>query len=162
MPASTPSHRFDCRLVWTGARQGPIVSYESYSREVRVDFPGKPSLKMTSAAVFRGDPAIHDPEDLLVAALSACHFLSYAALCARAKIQVISYEDDASGVMERAGGRTFKFTDVLLKPRVTIAAGSDPEKARALHEEAHAECFIAASVNFPVRHEPTISVMAAV
>jgi organic hydroperoxide reductase OsmC/OhrA len=86
-----PSHRFDCRLVWTGAREGPIVKYETYSREVRVDFPGKPSLKMSSAAVFRGDPAIHDPEDLLVAALSVCHFLSYAALCARAKIQVISY-----------------------------------------------------------------------
>lgn len=157
-----PSHRFDCRLVWTGAREGPIVKYETYSREVRVDFPGKGSLKMSSAAVFRGDPAIHDPEDLLVASLSACHFLSYAALCARAKIQVISYEDEASGVMEHTGGRTFKFTDVLLKPKVTLAAGSDAEKAKALHEDAHAECFIAASVNFPVRHEPTIIVMAAV
>ena len=157
-----PSHRFDCRLVWTGAREGPIVKYETYSREVRVDFPGKPSLKMSSAAVFRGDPAIHDPEDLLVAALSVCHFLSYAALCTRAKIQVISYEDEASGVTEHTGGRTFKFTDVLLKPRVTIAAGSDAEKAKALHEDAHAECFIAASVNFPVRREPIVTVMAAV
>jgi organic hydroperoxide reductase OsmC/OhrA len=64
--------------------------------------------------------------------------------------------------MEHTGGRTFKFTDVLLKPRVTIAAGSDSEKARALHEDAHAECFIAASVNFPVRHEPIVTVMAAV
>ena len=161
MPAPTPSHRFDCRLVWTGARQGPIQDYQTYSRECRVDFPGKPSLKMTSAAVFRGDPVIHDPEDLLVAALSACHFLSYAALCAKYKIQVVSYEDDASGVMERTG-KTFKFTDAVLKPRVTLAAGSDAEKARALHERAHEECFIAASVNFPVRHEPTISVMAAV
>jgi organic hydroperoxide reductase OsmC/OhrA len=161
MPAPTPSHRFDCRLVWTGATRGPTVSYDTYSRECRVDFPGKPSLKMSSAPVFRGDPVIHDPEDLLVAALSVCHFLSYAALCARAGIHVVAYEDDASAVMERVG-RVFKFTDALLKPRVTLAAGSDPEKARALHEEAHATCFIAASVNFPVRHEVSVSVMAPV
>lgn len=161
MPEPTPSHRFDCRLVWTGATRGPTASYDTYSRECRVDFPGKPSLKMSSAPVFRGDPALHDPEDLLVAALSVCHFLSYAALCARAGIHVVAYEDDASGVMERVG-RSFKFTDVLLKPRVTLAAGSDAEKARALHEEAHATCFIASSVNFPVRHEVSVSVMAPV
>ena len=152
-------HRFECRLVWTGARHGGTTSYEAYSREYRVDMPGKPSLKGSSAAVFRGDPALPNPEDLLVASLSACHFLSYVAECARAGVNVITYEDDATGVMHRVDG-VIRFTDVLLKPRVTVAPGADVDKARKLHEKAHHACFIANSVNFPVRNEPEILVAA--
>jgi len=159
-PASN-THEFACRLVWTGAAKGGTTNYETYSRECRVDFAGKPSIRSTAAAVFRGDHALSNPEDLLVASLSICHFLSYVALCARQGVNVIAYEDDASGKLERVE-KNFKFTDVLLKPRVTIAPGSDPELARSLHEKAHHECFIANSVNFPVRNEPAISVAAPV
>ncbi|HEX7077985.1 MAG TPA: OsmC family protein [Candidatus Eisenbacteria bacterium] len=159
--AVSHDHRFECRLVWTGAAKGPATDYAAYSRDCRVDIPGKPSIAMSSAPAFRGDPARENPEDLLVASLSACHFLSYIALCVRSGVQVITYEDEAVGVMSRVE-KTFKFTDVLLRPRVTIAAGSDPEKARALHEAAHHECFIANSVNFPVRNEPAITVAATV
>ncbi|HMI32392.1 MAG TPA: OsmC family protein, partial [Candidatus Limnocylindrales bacterium] len=90
-----------------------------------------------------------------------CHFLSYVALCARAGVHVITYEDDAEGKMERVDG-VVRFTDVTLHPKVTIAPGSDAEKARALHERAHAVCFIANSVNFPVLHAPTITAAAPV
>jgi organic hydroperoxide reductase OsmC/OhrA len=163
MMSGSPSHehRFECRLVWTGATKGGTTSYESYSRECRIDIPGKPSLRMSSAPVFRGDAALPNPEDLLVASLSTCHFLSYVALCTRAGVHVISYEDDASGVMQRVD-RVTRFTDVLLRPRVLIASGSDSELALSLHKQAHAECFIASSVNFPVRNEPRISVAAPV
>jgi organic hydroperoxide reductase OsmC/OhrA len=154
-------HMFKSRLVWTGASKGPTSTYEGYSREYRVDIEGKPSIRGSAAAVYRGDPAIHDPEDLLVAALSGCHCLSYLALCAKGGVQVTSYEDEAEGKMERVDG-VVRFTDVVLNPKVTIAPGSDPEKARALHERAHAACFIANSVNFPVRHSPTITVEAPV
>jgi organic hydroperoxide reductase OsmC/OhrA len=154
-------HRFESHLVWTGAAKGPTIDYATYSREVRVEFPGKPPIALSSAAMFRGDPVLHDPEDLLVAALSTCHFLSYVALCARRGVHVTAYEDDAVGLMTR-GATTFRFTDVLLRPRVTIAPDSDPELARALHEKAHEECFIAASVNFPVRHEVTVLLATAV
>lgn len=160
MSAGT-EHRFECHLVWTGAAKGPTEDYATYSREQRVEFAGKPPITMTSATAFRGDPSFADPEDLLVAALSSCHFLSYAALCARKGVRVTAYEDDAVGVMTR-GERTFHFTDVLLRPRVTIAPDSDPALARDLHRRAHDECFIAASVNFPVRQEPTIIVAAPV
>lgn len=158
---SNPSHehRFECRLVWTGARLGGTTNYETYSREYRVDIPGKVSIRGTSAPAFRGDPKLANPEDLLVAALSACHFLSYVAYCARDGVNVTAYEDDAAGTMKRVDGVT-RFTDVLLKPRVTVAAGADVEKARALHEKAHHACFIANSVNFPVRNEPEILVAA--
>ncbi len=73
----------DCRLVWTGAEKGGTTRYEAYSREARIEIDGKPPLPVSAAPPFLGDPALHNPEDLLVAALSACHFLSYAALCAR-------------------------------------------------------------------------------
>ena len=159
MATKSQDHRFECRLVWTGARHGGTTGYDAYSREYRVDIPGKPSIRGTAATVFRGDPSLPNPEDLLMAALSACHFLSYVAYCARDGVNVIAYEDEATGIMERVD-RVTKFTDVLLRPRVTVAPGSDVEKAKALHEKAHRACFIANSVNFPVRNEPEILVTA--
>jgi len=157
---SSQLHHFTSHLVWTGADRGGTTDYEGYSRQVRLDVEGKPSLPLSAAPPFRGDPALHNPEDLLVAALSSCHFLSYAALCARSGIVVVAYEDDASGTMDRVDGKT-RFTEVVLHPRVTLAPGSDAAKARALHERAHALCFIASSVNFPVRNEPTIVIAGA-
>lgn len=154
-PAPSQQHHFTCHLVWTGAERGGTTDYERYSRLVRVDVEGKPPLPLSAAPAFRGDPALHNPEDLLVAALSSCHFLSYAALCARSGVAVVAYEDDASGTIDRQAGKT-RFTEVVLRPRVTLAPGSDADRALALHERAHALCFIANSVDFPVRNEPTI------
>jgi organic hydroperoxide reductase OsmC/OhrA len=85
----------------------------------------------------------------------SCHKLSYLHLCAVNRVVVTAYVDSAEGWMDEEQG-VGQLNRVLLKPRVTIAAGSDPEKARALHHDAHAACFIARSVNFPVEHEPTI------
>jgi organic hydroperoxide reductase OsmC/OhrA len=149
-------HRYRAHLTWTGAAAGPARDYASYSREYRIEFDGKPALSGSADPAFRGDPALHNPEDLLVASLSACHMLTYLALCVRAGIVVTAYEDDAVGTMSETAG-TGRFTGVLLRPRVTIDAG-DPERAQALHEQAAADCFVAASVNFPVTHEPVIVV----
>ena len=159
--AHSDQHHFESRLVWTGATKGGTTSYESYSREYRLDIEGKPSIRGSAAPPFRGDVALPNPEELLVGALSACHFLSYAALCARGGVNLVSYEDDAEGTMERVDG-VLRFTEVVLHPKVSIAPGSDSEKARALHAKAHSICFIANSVNFPVRNEPTIAIAAPV
>lgn len=94
---------------------------------------------------------------MLVAALSACHCLSYLAICSRSEVVVTAYEDRAVGTM-RVVDKVLRFTDVLLRPRVTVAASNDIDRARRIHDKAHHECFIAASVNFPVRNEPTIVV----
>ena len=153
-------HRYDARLVWTGASQGPTKGYASYSREWEIAFAGKPVLRGSADPTFKGDAALHNPEELLVAALSSCHCLSYLALAALAGIQVTDYEDAATGTMAETGGAGH-FTEVVLRPKVTIAAGLDVEKARALHDKAHEICFIAASVNFPVRCEPAIVVAEA-
>jgi organic hydroperoxide reductase OsmC/OhrA len=148
-------HHFAARLVWTGAEQGPIKDYQSYSREYRVEVEGKPPLVGSSDPTFLGDASKHNPEDLLVIALSACHLLSYLAFCARAGIEVVEYEDQASGMMAIKDGK-MRFVEVTLAPKVTIAAG-DLEQAEALHEKAHDNCFIASSVNFPVLHMPTVT-----
>ncbi|HEX5323852.1 MAG TPA: OsmC family protein [Capsulimonadaceae bacterium] len=148
-------HSYSARTVWTGARHGAMSSYDSYSREYTALCEGKPELVGSADAAFRGDASKHNPEDLLLISLSACHLLSYLAECARVGIAVVDYEDEASGTMAIKDGR-MRFTEVTLKPRVVVAAGSDLVKARSLHERAHAGCFIANSVAFPVINEPII------
>lgn len=154
-------HHFSARLTWTGAAHGPVRDYDGYSREYRVEIDGKPPLTGSAAPPFRGSAALHNPEDLLVASLSACHCLSYLALCARAGIVVEAYEDDARGRMAfDREAKVMRFVEVELRPRVRLAGGADVERARALHERAHHECFIANSVNFPVRNAPVIELAA--
>jgi organic hydroperoxide reductase OsmC/OhrA len=150
-------HHFAAHLTWTGAAVGPVRDYDGYSREYRVDIDGKPPLVGSAAPAFRGSSALHNPEDLLVAALSACHCLSYLALCARAGLVVEAYEDRATGTMAFDRERkVMRFFEVVLRPTVRLAAGADLERAHALHARAHHECFIANSVSFPVRNEPTV------
>jgi len=145
-------HTYAAHLTWTGGDKGPVRGYADYSREYSVEIDGKPALIGSADPLFKGDPALHNPEDLLVAALSACHMLTYLALCAHAKIEVMSYVDEASGTMVLSGGGGH-FTGVTLRPRVAIAAGGDLAKAGSLHRGAHAQCFLANSVNFPVSNE---------
>ncbi|MDX1540802.1 MAG: OsmC family protein [Geminicoccaceae bacterium] len=147
-------HHFACRLRWTGAAGGPTRDYQSFSRDYEVLIEGKAPIVCSSAAEFMGDPTKFNPEDMLVAALAGCHMLTYLALCARANIEVVGYEDRASGRMTVKDGK-LRFTEVTLAPTVRIGAG-DVEAARALHDKAHERCFIANSVNFPVLFMPTI------
>jgi organic hydroperoxide reductase OsmC/OhrA len=156
--ATAREDRYAASLVWTGAKSGPTTTYQSYSRAWRMEFSGKPALEGSADPAFRGDPSLHNPEELLLAALATCHMLSYLALCSLKGIRVTSYKDRSEGTMARgADGRT-RFTLVCLHPQVTIADGGKLDLARALHEGAHAECFIANSVNFPVENAPTVTV----
>ncbi len=149
------AHQFKAHIVWTGASQGPAVTYDGYSREYLIEIDGKPPLRGSSAPVYMGDAGLHNPEDLLVASLSTCHMLWYLHLCTDAGIHVSGYVDDAEGALEMADGKMV-FTSVVLRPKVTLDKG-DTEKALALHKDASEACFIANSVNFPVIHQPTIT-----
>lgn len=161
-------HRYEAKVVWTGAAEGPTRDYRTYSRAHRIEIAGKPPIEGSSDPAFLGDPSRHNPEDLLVASLSACHMLWYFHLCAVKGVVVTAYEDAAEGTMVEAPGPgdipgdiRGRMTEVVLHPKVTITAESDPEKARGLHERAHHECYIANSMNFPVRCEPEIVVETA-
>jgi len=150
-------HDYAARLVWTGARDGPTRSYQSYSREHEVQSGDRPPLHLSADPHFRGDATLYNPEELLVISLSSCHLLSYLAECARGGVRVLAYEDDAAGVMTMREGK-LRFAEVVLRPRVTVAPETNLDRARELHHRAHDDCYIANSVNFPVRHEPTIVV----
>lgn len=150
------AHKFETQLSWTGAASGPTSSYAAYSREYVVSASGKQPLSCSADPVFRGDKELYNPEELLVASLSGCHMLSYLAEAARAGVHVVAYEDSASGTMVVEGGGGH-FTEVTLRPHVTISAG-DPEVAQSLHDRAHSVCFVASSMNFPVRHEARVTV----
>jgi organic hydroperoxide reductase OsmC/OhrA len=148
-------HEYASRLVWEGNKGDATSNYSTYGRQYRIRVDGKPDLVGSADKSFLGDPGKHDPEDLFLASLSSCHLLSYLALCAKHKISVTSYEDDASGTLSLTPEGGGKFTEVVLRPRVTIASG-DQELAMKLHEKAHHLCFIANSVSCPVRNEPTV------
>jgi organic hydroperoxide reductase OsmC/OhrA len=152
------SHRYEATVVWTGDDGVGTRDYTAYRRDHVIRFPGKPDLPGSSDPSYRGDPTRYDPDQLLVASLSACHMLWYLHLAAVSGVVVRSYEDRADGtlVLDADGGG--RFTEAVLRPRVRIDAG-DPTRAEALHAEAHRKCFVARSVNFPVRVEPTIEVV---
>ncbi|MDA0268432.1 MAG: OsmC family protein [Cyanobacteria bacterium] len=147
-------HSYPVSLRWTGNRGQGTSSYRAYDRDYTISIPGKPDLRCSSDPTFRGDPSRSNPEEQLVAALSGCHMLWYLHLCAVNQVVVLNYSDEPVGTMAEtaAGGR---FTAVVLRPRVVLAAESDRAVAARLHQEAHHACFIANSVNFPVACEPT-------
>ncbi len=151
-------HHYEVRVTWTGNKGSGTSSYRSYSRAHRIDGAGKVSIEGSSDSSFQGDPTRWNPEELLLASLSACHKLWYLGLCAEAGITVVSYEDDAEGSMLEERNGAGQFTSVVLHPHVTLAAGADKARAEALHTTAHAMCFIARSVNFPVEYQPIIQV----
>jgi organic hydroperoxide reductase OsmC/OhrA len=156
-------HQYKTTLCWTGNQGTGTSNYRAYARDYEITGPMKATtLQGSSDAHFRGNATRYNPEDLLIASLSACHMLSYLHLCAINKIVVTDYTDDATGTMTEntlhdpdAGAG--QFTEVTLHPRVTVTPESSTATALRLHEDASKLCFIARSVNFPVHHEPLIS-----
>jgi len=149
-------HTYEVRVDWTGNDGSGTKSYTSYRRDHSIASAGKAPIPGSCDPGFRGDSSRYNPEELLVASLSACHMLWYLHLCAVNKITVTDYHDTASGVMEEAPDGSGKFIRVELRPVVRISPGDDRAKALALHAEAHRYCFIAKSVNFPVDLVPAI------
>ena len=151
-------HHYALTSTWTGNLGTGTSGYRDYRRDVTIEVDGKPALAASSDKPFRGDPQRWNPEDLLVAALSECHLLSYLHACVTAGVVVTSYRDEATGIMRGDGRGSGAFAEVTLHPQVTVADASMIETAQRAHEQAHEWCFIANSVNFPVLHEATVTV----
>jgi organic hydroperoxide reductase OsmC/OhrA len=149
-------HHYEIAVEWTGNRGEGTSTYRGYGRSHVVSADGLPEIEATADPAFLGSTEAWNPEQLFLAALSQCHLLTYLALCARHGVSVTAYVDQPVGTMasEPTGGG--RFTDVLLRPQVTVAAADQAQRARDLHEQAHRLCFIAQSVSCPVRHEPEI------
>jgi len=149
-------HHYNAHLIWDGNLGHGTATYAGYGRQYRVLIEGKPDLHGTADAAFRGEADKLNPEDLFLASISACHMLTYLALCAKYGIRVLTYEDAATATMkeDRVGGG--RFEEVVLHPVVTIADPAHIDRATKLHERAHALCFIANSCSVPIHHRPEV------
>lgn len=152
-------HHYHTTIEWTGNRGTGTSAYGAYGRDYTVKMAGKADLLGSADPAFRGDPQRTNPEELLLAAISACHQLWYLHLCADAGIVVTAYVDNSEALMDEGNSATpGRFLRAILRPRVTIRTAEKLAQAQALHREAHRLCFIANSLNFPVEYEPEIIV----
>lgn len=140
------------RITLDWQKGDAAFTYEAYTRNHTIRFKdGQEVVTASASPVYRGDGSKADPEDMLVAALSSCHMLSFLAICAKKRLTVTSYQDEAVGFLENEGGKLW-ITRVVLRPRVEI--GADHETLMQIHHMAHEACFIANSVKTEVTVEP--------
>ncbi|RUL79940.1 OsmC family protein [Dyella choica] len=149
------NHDFTAEIVWTGDRGEGTRTYRGYDRTWRIATPGKAPIECSNDPMLGGDPSKPNPEDLLLASLSACHMLWYLHLASNAGIVVKHYEDAPLGVGETGTRGEGRFVRAVLRPTISVERGADLAEAESLHHEVHHFCFIARSVNFPISYEAT-------
>jgi organic hydroperoxide reductase OsmC/OhrA len=148
-------HTYATTLAWTGST---AEGYENYARGHAVQAGDPPvTLDLSSDPAFSGDPAVLNPEQLLVAAASSCQLLSFLAVAARARIDVIEYRDEAEGTMDMSE-RPAWVQRIVLRPRIAVGPGTSEDKVRHLVEVGHKHCFIANSLRSEMTIEPEIEV----
>ena len=150
------THQYELQTVWTGNKGDGTSHYRSYDRNHIIKFANKPDLLASADPTFRGDPTKYNPEELLLAALSGCHMMSFLHVCVNAGVIVTAYEDRATGSMIVNPDGSGRFTEVVLNPIVTVAKASMIENINELHAKANKLCFIANSCNFPILHQASV------
>jgi organic hydroperoxide reductase OsmC/OhrA len=151
-------HTYRLTAVWTGNKGEGTKNVRTYDRSHTVSIQGKPELFLTTDNAAVGDKSKLNPEDLLVSALSSCHLLSYLYLCSMEGIVITSYTDNATGIMIEEASGAGSFKEVTLNPIFSVTDESMVERAIELHHKAHEICYIANSVNFEVRCNPSCNV----
>ncbi|GAA2946531.1 OsmC family protein [Glutamicibacter bergerei] len=147
-------HNYQIAIEWTGNRGTGTDTYRGYGRDHIIRADGLPDIAGTADPTFHGDKDRWNPEQLMLAALSQCHMLSYLHVAVTHGVVVTGYQDQASGTLRLNRDNSGEFTQVVLRPQVSLADDSQRELADSLHQQANRVCFIARSVNFPVLHEP--------
>jgi organic hydroperoxide reductase OsmC/OhrA len=150
-------HRYETQLRWSGSTG---LGWEHYGREHTITAPpAEPELRLTTGE-SQGDPAVLNPEQLLVMAASSCQMLWFLHLAAKARIDVVEYADEATGLMPLDGEPVW-ITEITLRPRIVIAGEASEERVRKLVQTAHEYCFIANSLKSEVAIEPRIEIAQA-
>ena len=152
-------HNYQATIQWTGNKGTGTDNYRNYERSHTIRIANKTEILGSSDPAFRGDKTKHNTEDLLVCSLSSCHMLWYLHLCSEAGVIVIDYVDNSTGIMLETSDGSGQFSEVTLNPIVTVTDQSMVDKANELHKKANELCFIAKSVNFPVKHNPLTRVL---
>ncbi|AYZ10932.1 OsmC family peroxiredoxin [Chryseobacterium arthrosphaerae] len=152
------NHHYKITTQWTGNKGTGTTGYRDYERSHTISAEHKAVIQGSSDPSFRGDRTKHNPEELFLSSLSSCHMLWYLHFCSEAGIIVTEYTDEATGIMEETTNGSGHFTEAVLHPAVTVTEESMIERAKELHHKANEYCFIANSVNFPVKHIATVTV----
>jgi organic hydroperoxide reductase OsmC/OhrA len=138
-------------IHWTGSTLDP-----AYSRISELTKEGgRGAIPASSLPSFGGDAACWNPEDLLAAALSQCHMLTFLALAAKVRLDILAYEGGAEAVLETAD-RISRVGVIALRPTIRVAPGTDAAKVEELFQKAHKYCVIANSFNGTVLMEPRV------
>jgi organic hydroperoxide reductase OsmC/OhrA len=154
----TLEHQYKITTIWQGNKEEGTNNVRTYNLSHIIQNEGKPNLQLTTDNAAVGDKSKLNPEDLLVSAISSCHMLSYLYLCALEGIIVTEYIDQAMGVMIENTNGGGQFKTVTLNPKIKVKQETMIPKAIELHHKAHEICYIANSVNFEVKCNPTCSV----
>lgn len=149
------THAFTAAIRWTGNRGQGTSSYRGYDRTWDIVSGNKVVVHCSNDPLLGGDPAKHNPEDLLLASLSSCHMLWYLHLASDAGIVVHAYSDAPEGVGETLKNGAGRYLSATLRPHIVVSRGSNLQLAADIHHEVHKYCFIARSVNFPVSYQPS-------
>ncbi|MBP6813973.1 MAG: OsmC family protein [Burkholderiaceae bacterium] len=144
---------FEGSLQWAGPSSGAAFSYDSFDRTTTIEFAGGARLQASAPAEFKGDDALCNPETLMLASLMQCHFLTFMAVASKSGATVLSYRDSGSGRLAMKDGR-MRYVEVILRPAVVLADSAHMARLATFHDKAHANCFMANSVNFPVLVQP--------
>jgi len=136
-------------------RQSPDFTYQSYNRAHEWRFDDNVVVPASASPDYKGEPGHVDPEEALVASLSACHMLTFLAIAAFKKLVVDAYEDEAVGIVSKRDDGRMWVSQVTLRPRIRFSgAAPDPATLDEMHHKAHEQCFIANSVRTEVAVEP--------
>lgn len=155
----TRVHHYRAASSWSGST---AAGYRTYDRTHEAGAaPSTAVLTLSSDPAFLGDPGHLNPEQLVVIAASSCQLLSFLAVAARARLDVRDYRDDASATMPEAD-HPIRLAEIVLRPRIVLAAGPSEQRVRHLVEVAHRECFIANSLATPVRVEPVVEFVTVI
>ena len=153
------SHHYKTKITWTGNLGTGTSGYADYAREHEIEIGSKAIIKASSDPSFRGNPELHNPEELFLSSLSSCHMLWFLHLCSAAGVIVVDYKDEATGVMEEENNGSGRFTEVMLNPIVTVKEERMISKVDSLPSKANKMCFIANSCNFPVGHTSSVKIL---
>jgi organic hydroperoxide reductase OsmC/OhrA len=153
----TANHVFEATVHWPADAAQKLPPDPAYSRNSVLGCPGHPPIPGSSPTVFGGEATRYNPEELVTMALAECHMLTYLSLASRKRVAVLAYEDRATAELGKdpVSGK-MKILSAQLRPKVTVARGTDLAEALAMHAKAHEYCFVANSVNFPVANAPEI------
>ncbi len=146
---------FEGTLQWAGEPPGRPFAYDTFERTATLEFAGGARIRASAPAIYHGEDDLPNPETLMLASLMLCQFLTFMAVAAKSRVVITSYSDRASGRMAMRDGKV-RYVEVVLRPRVGFADPAQADRLQALSDKAHANCFMANSVNFEVRVEPTV------